>query len=201
MIRIFIDEKTVYFIGRGEKAGSFSDFFRFEDRSSFFEKLHDFLKDKKSTSLGVQHTSAEKLFEIFQSEYQLIAASGGLVKNNDGEVLMILRKGKWDLPKGKIEKGETPEIAAVREVEEECGITNLSITKEICVTYHCYELKGKKMVKKSHWYAMLCNVNQVPQPQTEEDITEVKWMTEKEVKRALKNTYPSIVEVVKAAGS
>jgi ADP-ribose pyrophosphatase YjhB (NUDIX family) len=202
MIKIFIAEKVIYFFGKAEKVTAVAPdhFFSFKDSDTFFKKLNDFEKDKKVVSLGVQHTTDEELFKIFLSHYQLIEAAGGVVKNKAGDLLMIYRKQKWDLPKGKIEQNETPDHAAIREVEEECGINQLSITKKICDTYHCYVLKGNKIVKKSYWFEMLCEAGQQPKPQIEEDITEVKWMKEGEVRHALKNTFPSIIDVIEESG-
>lgn len=138
----------------------------------------------------------EKLFETLKSKCELIDAAGGLVKNEKNEVLMIFRNGKWDLPKGKLEKNETPEIAAVREVEEECGIKKLSISKTLTPTYHTYILNGKIVLKKTFWYEMLCGDNGELVPQIEEGITEVKWMNRIEIDKALKNTFLSIKDVM-----
>jgi 8-oxo-dGTP pyrophosphatase MutT (NUDIX family) len=139
----------------------------------------------------------EKLFEILQSRCTLIDAAGGLVKNEKGELLMIFRNGKWDLPKGKLEKNEKPEVAAIREVEEECGIKKLTIIKPFEPSYHTYILKEKIVLKKTYWYEMICADKKELVPQLEEGITEVKWMNKEEVEKALENTYRSNVDVVK----
>lgn len=138
-----------------------------------------------------------KVFEQFKNKCKIIEAAGGLVKNEIGELLMIYRSGKWDLPKGKIEKGESPEIAAVREVEEECGIGKLEIIKPLPPTFHTYKHHEKIVLKKTYWYEMSCADKKTLTPQLEEGITEVKWMKEREVEKALQNTFYSIVEVVK----
>lgn len=127
-----------------------------------------------------------------------IIAAGGLVRNPKNEYLFIFRKGKWDLPKGKVDKGEKIEDAAVREVQEECGISDLKIIKPLLKTYHSYVLKGKNVWKETHWFLMLTEKDEKPTPQLEEDITEAVWADEKKVLLFLENTYDTIREVVRA---
>ena len=128
-----------------------------------------------------------------KSAYTVIKAAGGLVLK-DGEVLMIFRLGKWDLPKGKLENGEKSREGAVREVEEECNI-KVRLDKKICSTWHTYKNNGKKILKKTDWYVMYCNDDSQMKPQIEEDIQDLKWMDETELRKASYNTYPSIRHV------
>ncbi len=141
--------------------------------------------------------NVEALWEEFLQHYKLIDAAGGVVKNKENKVLFIFRLGKWDLPKGKVDKGETIEQAAIREVEEECGINKLTITGKILTTYHTYILKGKNIVKASHWYSMTSEDNNLLKPQTEENITEARWVSVDEIPLLLKDAYPSIAEVMR----
>lgn len=136
----------------------------------------------------------------FKKNYKIIEAAGGLVRNEKKEILFIFRKGKWDLPKGKIDKNEKVKSAAKREVKEECGIKGLKITDELATTYHIYELYGKQILKKTYWFKMTTDFKGILTPQMEEDITDVKWIKKKDVPEVLKNTYPAIVEVCKSAG-
>jgi ADP-ribose pyrophosphatase YjhB (NUDIX family) len=138
----------------------------------------------------------ENVFGTLLDRCEVIEAAGGLVKNEKGELLMIFRNEKWDLPKGKLEKGESPETAGVREVEEECGIKKLSIIRPLPPTYHTYKHKDEIVLKKTYWYEMSCADKRELTPQVEEGISEVKWMKEEEVKVALENTFHSIVDVV-----
>ncbi len=127
---------------------------------------------------------------------KVIEAAGGLVKNEQGDYLFIFRNGKWDLPKGKIEIGENVKDAAIREVEEECGVKVKQIGRIICKTYHVYELYGELIFKQTTWYHM-CAMNQVNLiPQTEEGITDVRWLSAKEMNLVKQNTYPSIQEII-----
>ena len=130
----------------------------------------------------------------------LIQAGGGLVINEKGEVLFMFRRGKWDLPKGKLNDGETLETCALREVEEETGLAQLELKKFLLITEHEYEEHGLSLLKETHWYLMKTNSQQSLIPQTEEDISELKWMEPADFKNALQNTYPLIIDVLKAGG-
>lgn len=140
--------------------------------------------------------NADELFGLLRSRCKWIEAAGGRVKNAEGKTLLIFRSGKWDLPKGKIDDGETPQKAAVREVEEECGIGGLKIIRPLEPTFHTYLHKGKIVLKKTWWYEMNSSDTNTLVPQTEEGITEVKWMNEKEIEKAMENTFLSILDVM-----
>ena len=135
----------------------------------------------------------KKVVKAIKNDYTIIKAAGGLVLN-EGEVLMIWRLKKWDLPKGKLEKGEKPKKAAIREVEEECNV-KVKLGKKICHTWHTYKQNGKRILKKTYWFRMYCVDDSKMKPQLEENIEEIKWMNETELKEAFYNTYPSIRDV------
>ncbi|HEV3222260.1 MAG TPA: NUDIX domain-containing protein [Puia sp.] len=130
----------------------------------------------------------------------LIKAGGGLVKNEHEEVLFMFRRGKWDLPKGKLDPGESLESCAQREVKEETGISHLELVRFLIVTKHEYEEDGQIISKETHWWLMKSNGNQILIPQTEEDITELKWIGPSDFKIVQQNTYPSILDVLRAGG-
>lgn len=143
------------------------------------------------------HENEKLLLANFSMAFKVIEAAGGLVKNKKGEYLFIFRNGKWDLPKGKIEKGEGIKEAAIREVEEECGIGKLKIGKELESTYHTYELNGKSILKRTYWFEMSCADESKLVPQIEEGITEVKWLSKNDLQQVFENTFESIKEVLK----
>ena len=126
----------------------------------------------------------------------LIEAAGGLVKNDKKEYLFIYRKERWDLPKGKIEKGESISEGGLREVEEECGIVVSKLGKKICKTYHTYTEKGEVVLKRTHWYKMSYNGIEKLKPQKEEGITDVRWFKKSQIDTIQKNTFPSIIDVL-----
>lgn len=130
------------------------------------------------------------------SAFPVIQAAGGYVLNANGQLLMIFRRGYWDLPKGKIEEGEVPEQAALREVEEECGIDRLQITSGPFDTYHVYAERGETIIKQSIWYRMYTDTTAVPVPQEEEDIVEVRWVNLPVPREILSGAYASIHAVI-----
>jgi len=128
----------------------------------------------------------------------IIIAAGGLVTNASKELLFIYRRGFWDLPKGKLDEGESIEACAVREVQEETGLKNIVQGPLLGITEHTYFDKyvGKTVIKKTYWYTMQVTENQVLIPQAEEDIEVVKWANEAEIKLLLQKTYPNIQDIV-----
>lgn len=138
----------------------------------------------------------ESNWKNFKANYQVIEAAGGLVKNNKGEWLFINRNGMWDLPKGKLEIGESIEKCAVREVAEECGIDEPRIIKSLKTTYHTYSLKGQRILKPTYWFLMNSEDSSELIPQTEEGITEVIWVSTQKAKELAEDSFASIKEVL-----
>lgn len=127
---------------------------------------------------------------------EYIKAGGGIVRNSKNEILFIYRKKKWDLPKGKIESGETIKEGARREVMEECGITQLKVRDKIATTHHAYIMKNKNVLKKTNWYLMYSEATEFT-PQKEEDISKVRWIPEDKMSKVYKNTYRNIKTLLK----
>lgn len=125
-----------------------------------------------------------------------IIAAGGIVENEEGKILFQHRRGKWDLPKGKLDDGETIEECAVREVEEETGLQNIGLGELIDITYHNYIEKETDIEKETHWFAMKVSGMQKLTPQTEEGISELRWVAENELEYYLSNTFSNIIEIV-----
>jgi mutator protein MutT len=130
--------------------------------------------------------------------HTIIEAAGGIVKNNNDEILMIYRRGKWDLPKGKIDEGETPQQAAIREVQEETGLQEVKLGNFISITEHTYYDKWlhKEVLKKTWWYEMYYNGTDKLIPQSSEDITEAIWANKASVKECMTNSYKNIVDLL-----
>lgn len=191
---IYINDKSLI-IGNSLLDGTFSQ--QQIDAEGFdFEIFYQRLKNSPFSSFYLQTSDVEKTFKSIKNSLRVIEAAGGLVKNEDGKFLFIKRNGKWDLPKGKLEPKETKKNAAVREVEEECGIQIKKLGKKLLKTYHVYEIKGKTVLKISHWYAMEAKGNQKLVPQAEEGITEVKWFPKKDFDIIRSNTYANILDVI-----
>jgi 8-oxo-dGTP pyrophosphatase MutT (NUDIX family) len=162
------------------------------------DNLSSFIKVAESEdgySIALKYHNLPKLWKAFKKLFKVKIAAGGLVTNTNNEYLFIFRKGLWDLPKGHVEKKESIEDGAIREVTEECGICPLELGKLITTTYHTYYIKGKPILKYSYWYNMKYPGNQVPIPQTEEGITKVIWAKPEEANLLLTKAFPSIGEV------
>lgn len=125
-----------------------------------------------------------------------IVAAGGIVENEEGKILLQFRRGKWDLPKGKLDEGETIEECAIREVEEETGLQNIHLGELVGLTHHNYTERGENIDKETHWFGMKVSGPQKLIPQTDEDILELRWVAENELQYYLSNTYPNITEII-----
>ncbi|MCU0421962.1 MAG: NUDIX domain-containing protein [Bacteroidia bacterium] len=135
-------------------------------------------------------------FNDLASHMVNLEAAGGLVFNEHQELLMIKRLGKWDLPKGKLDGDESPEQAAIREVEEECNIKDLSVLKQLPSTYHVYKMKNFRFLKTTYWFKMQTHSKQHLKPQVEEQITEVAWKKWNDLAIDSLDTYDSIADLL-----
>lgn len=146
-------------------------------------------------SLTVLCDDCKAAFERFASEFVYVEAAGGVVADDAQNVLMIYRRERWDLPKGHIDAGEEALTAAVREIEEETGVSGLKFVTELCNTLHAYNVYGKWELKRTYWFGFE-TLQTVTQPQTEEDIQTAQWCSAVEVDENLKKSYPTIREVI-----
>ena len=153
-------------------------------------KLMTDKKLKKVHSIFISSKKKRDLINHLKSKFKVIEAGGGVVEK-DGEILLIYRRKVWDLPKGKLDKGETIESCAKREVEEETGV-KVKIDQKIDSVWHTYVTKKKYVLKKTHWYAMHCVDDKNMAPQKDEGIKKVEWMNMEEVRKALHGSYRSI---------
>ncbi|MCU0367430.1 MAG: NUDIX domain-containing protein [Cyclobacteriaceae bacterium] len=155
--------------------------------------LLDLINTKTPTrllSLFVSVNNYDEIKLFLKKKYKVINAAGGLIKKKD-KFLMIYRMKRWDLPKGKKESGEKYKQTALREVEEECNI-KVKLIKKICTTWHTYTMNRNNMLKRTKWYEMELLDDSRIKPSIEEDIEDLRWMTQKEVYHALENSYHSI---------
>ncbi len=181
-------EKSL-FTGKGIKVYAFPE----ESIATIWKRFSKNGKLKKIYISG----NPVKILKGFIAEFNLIKAAGGLVKNKSGEYLMIFRNKKWDLPKGKLEKGENIRTCAKREVEEECGIEGVKIVSPWVVTYHIYELQGKLNIKQTKWFEMSYSGKKTTKPQKEEGIAKAIWAKKKDILKHSKNMYPMIAGILK----
>ena len=160
--------------------------------------IHEMQQPKVHAGI-FQYADLEELKKAFFKKFTLILAGGGIVKNSENKILMIFRRGKWDLPKGKLDKGEKIEDCAIREVEEETGLKDVQLNFPLLVTYHTYHEGTKFILKESHWFTMIVTAEQKLTPQTEEDIFDIKWIGPGEVNSYLPKSFPMVSDIIEAA--
>jgi 8-oxo-dGTP pyrophosphatase MutT (NUDIX family) len=201
MYKVFFNDSTFQIGVESKKSSKNNINQRVDSEDSGFVRdlIAEIEKGDEAISFSLQNNETELLWECFKRQFVEIPAAGGLVKSSDDSLLFIKRLGLWDLPKGKIDKGETPEIAAIREVEEECGVKGLRIIRLLGSTYHIYRSPFLKfpdnlVLKETKWFLMSCDDDQTLVPQSEENIDEVKWFALNELDVVMENTYLSLRE-------
>ena len=170
-----------------------------EDSPFFYVKFTNkkfvvqMLKSKKVKMLYLYHSKEDKLWYYFLNMFKLIEAAGGLVRNlKTNHFLFIFRNKKWDLPKGRINKNEEVQKAAIREVEEETGVESLSITKPLNTTYHIFKRNRKYRLKKTFWYLMETDYNGELTPEIKEGIEKAIWIDKKLIVSLKSQMYQNI---------
>jgi 8-oxo-dGTP pyrophosphatase MutT (NUDIX family) len=190
--KVFFNESLLQLAPPGASVGDGGvEHLKYLDRSHLRKLIVGFessgLKD-----FTISYPDTQALFRLFTSFFVVLEAAGGLVRHESCRYLFIKRFGKWDIPKGKIETGESPEAAAIREVMEESGITEPRVIKPLPQTYHTYNLEGTRILKKTWWYLMHLDGTMVTSPQREEGITEAVWLVPSQFDIVLENTYRSL---------
>jgi 8-oxo-dGTP pyrophosphatase MutT (NUDIX family) len=181
MYKIFYNDSVLKIIEQSEN--QISD-------AEIDERIHQFIENKNQ-DITINSLNANYTFSLVQKQFHFIEAAGGLVFNTKNQFLYIQRLGIPDLPKGKKEKGETPEMTALREVTEECGISELKIIKTLEPSFHIY-FEKKWILKKTYWFEMVYENNKLPVPQTEEQITKVEFISISEASFLMEKTYPNL---------
>jgi hypothetical protein len=198
MYKVFFNDRTVFFGDDFSKAFKRNKglFYKFNNFQELYDLIELFASLKQIRSLYIFHTDMLLLVEEFKACFTTVEAAGGLVFNDQGEFLVIERRGVWDLPKGKLEKGEGYEEAALREVKEETGLQGLEAVQPLLSTYHTYPLNGERILKKTRWFEMKYHGPGKPHLQEEEDITDYRWATPGITDFIRKNTHNSILDVL-----
>lgn len=189
MYKVFVNDKPLFLTNKIVKE---TDFQLFLLESIDIEQLIIKMFNNKINKAYLYYPDEKEILKKMKEQIPVRKAGGGLVYNKKGEVLFILRNGKWDLPKGGTEKEEEIEDTATREVEEETGVGNLKIIKKLQKTYHIFKRNGKYRLKITSWFEMTTDFEGIPIGQAEEGIEKVAWLSPNEVKEALKNSYENI---------
>ena len=189
MYKVFVNDKPLFLTNEISKETNFQIFLL---ESVDIKQLIIKIFQNKIQKAYLYHPDEKEIMKTLRSKIPVSKAGGGLVYNKKGEVLFIFRGGKWDLPKGGIEKGEDIETTAMREVSEETGVNQLRITKKLQKTYHIFKRNGVYKLKITHWFEMQSNFEGIPVGQLEEGIEKAIWIHPNEIPNTLKNSYENI---------
>ena len=200
MYKVFIQDFELRMVSSTSAKAKKGGALKYNDRLPDWPVLKKMLFSKKDKKLTVSCKNKRVCWQNFKRRFKLIEAAGGLVENTQGDVLMIFRLGRWDLPKGKMEKEEDVVDCAIREVEEECGVNGLGITGKVVTTFHVMRRNNEKCLKVSHWYRMRTDFKGKLVPQCEEGIEDVRWISKAELSAHIEGSWPSVKEVLKKAG-
>lgn len=193
MYKVFVNDKPIILTSEISVEKLYKTYpLKYVDLPKVFRDL----KRKAIEGVYLYHKNEDKLLKKFLKKFPNVIAGGGKVYNEKGKVLFIFRNDKWDLPKGRIENNETIEEGAIREVEEETGVKDLTITKPLEITYHIFKRNSRYKIKITHWFEMHTCYNGELRPEATEGITKVKWLGKKKQAKALNNSYANIRELL-----
>ena len=200
-VKIYVNEKPVWLTdklnGELRELSENKSVLMYDDASAAnVADLQKELAKDAFTAAIISGKSIAKLKQDLFGQFTVIEAAGGIVQNEKKDILFIYRREKWDLPKGKLDKGEDAETCATREIEEETGVKKLTLKRKAGETIHVYREKGKDILKISHWFYFTCSSKQELHPQIEEDITEVKWVPTQNIREPMENTYRNIRDIM-----
>lgn len=199
MYKIYLDNRFITISGHPDRSQKYCLFHKFHDIDDLYIKITEFLKDDSIKSLNIYSPAADYLWQAFRSLFDVRLASGGLLLNSNDEFLFIKRNGRWDVPKGHLEKGESFRECAVREVREETGLIPADLRSDLSPTYHIYKDNDINVLKETHWYIFDYNAKGKASPQTDEGISEVRWFAMDDLDTVRKNTWSSISGLINEA--
>lgn len=193
MYKVFVNDKPLVLTTIKEEETFFKNY---KLKSVNLFKVIRKLNNTALQEVRLIHKNEKKLLKRFLKKLPNVIAGGGKVYNQNGEILFIYRNDKWDLPKGKVEGNENIQATAIREVEEETGVTGLEIVKPLETTYHIFKRNGRYKIKITYWFEMKTSFSGELYPQEKEGITKVKWLNEKKTQKALNNSYANIKALI-----
>jgi len=199
MYKVHFENRFIVLSPEPDRLQKYGLFHKFHDTDAIYKLITDFQSDKSILSVNIYGTDIQHVWKIFRIYFTEVGAAGGLVKHSSGRYLFIEKKGKLDLPKGHIEPGEEPQICALREVSEECGISGHTIVKPIEPSYHTYSWEGISYLKKTNWFLMEYNGEMITEPQREEGITKVEWLFPDELNSIKSNAWLSLMDIINSS--
>lgn len=201
-VNIYINERPLVIAGEQDvlPVGYEDSFTLFSPEEDAIDHIIDQLDKNELPKAVFRHSNPLSLFRQVKDHFTVFEAAGGVISNPEKEVLLMFRRGKWDLPKGKLDDGETLEACALREVQEETGLHNVHLDGKITETFHYYPWKNKKVLKHSHWYRMQFTGTELTIPQIEEDILDIQWIRPENLGKYMQYSYQNIIDVLLKAG-
>ncbi len=199
MYKVHFENRFIIISPEPDRLQKYALFHKFHDTKELYKLISDFQANKEISAINIYGPDIKFIWKIFRIFFTEVEAAGGLVRHSSGKYLFIEKNGKWDMPKGHIERGETPDNCAVREVHEECGICNHKIIKPLEPSYHTYMWEGISYLKKTHWFLMSYDEEIIFNPQTEEGITRVKWLWPDELNNIRSTIWLSLNDLINSS--
>jgi 8-oxo-dGTP pyrophosphatase MutT (NUDIX family) len=196
MYKVHFENRFILISPEPDRLQKYGLFHKFYDTKELYKVISDFQSDTKIHSINIYGPDIKHLWKIFRIYFTEVGAAGGLVMHTSGRFLFIEKKGKLDLPKGHIEPGEEPEACALREVNEECGISGHSIVKPLPASYHTYTWEGISYLKKTSWFLMKYDGEMLIEPQIKEGITRIEWLLPEEISKIKSSAWLSLMDMI-----
>jgi 8-oxo-dGTP pyrophosphatase MutT (NUDIX family) len=196
MYKVHFENRFILISPEPDRLQKYGLFHKFSTTIELYKLISDFQANTAINSINIYGPDIKHIWKIFRIYFTEVGAAGGLVKHSSGKYLFIEKKGKLDLPKGHIEPGEEPEACAIREVQEECGINGHKIVKTLPPSYHTYSWEGISYLKKTSWFLMDYSGVMVLEPQLNEGITRVEWLSPDELSKIKGTAWLSLMDLI-----
>lgn len=199
MYKVHFENRFIMISPEPDRLQKYSLFHKFYTTKELYKLIAGFLADSSLHSVNVYGTNITHIWKMFRIYFTEVGAAGGLVRHTSGKYLFIEKKGMLDLPKGHMEPGEKPEACALREVSEECGILGQCIVKTLNPSYHTYSWEGISYLKKTNWFLMDYDGEMIMEPQVEEGITRVEWLSPEELSSIKSKAWLSLMDLINSS--